>query len=100
MATTFNIHTFPASNRRQQVIIGGGQRIESESEGESEYSPTKSDIPVKPLSHPTEDPNLVQWDGPNDPQNPQNWPARRKWLITIVAVLTTVNVCVLISHSS
>ena len=70
--------------------------MEDDSEDESEYSPTKSNIPAKSLSHPTEDPNLVQWDGPNDLENPQNWPAGRKWLITIIAVITTVNVCVLI----
>jgi hypothetical protein len=29
------------------------------------------------------DPNLIDWDGPNDPENPQNWPARRKWIITV-----------------
>jgi multidrug resistance protein len=25
------------------------------------------------------DPNIVDWDGPDDPQKPLNWPARRKW---------------------
>ncbi|KAJ5083525.1 hypothetical protein N7456_012952 [Penicillium angulare] len=33
---------------------------------------------------PTEkDPNLVEWDGPNDPENPQNFSNPRKWLITV-----------------
>lgn len=32
------------------------------------------------------DPNVVDWDGPEDPQNPQNWPAKKKW--TNVAVLS------------
>ncbi|KAM5347291.1 hypothetical protein ACJ41O_010296 [Fusarium nematophilum] len=27
-----------------------------------------------------EDPNAVGWDGPDDPQNPMNWPAKRKWI--------------------
>ncbi|KIM94619.1 hypothetical protein OIDMADRAFT_45586 [Oidiodendron maius Zn] len=26
------------------------------------------------------DPNIVDWDGPDDPQNPMNWPDSRKWL--------------------
>ena len=26
---------------------------------------------------------LVDWDGPDDPQNPFNFSSRRKWLITI-----------------
>lgn len=30
------------------------------------------------------DPNLVTWDGPDDPENPKNWSKKRKWLATIV----------------
>jgi hypothetical protein len=29
------------------------------------------------------DTNLIEWDGPNDPENPMNWPASRKWVITL-----------------
>ena len=29
------------------------------------------------------DPNLIVWDGPNDPENPMNWPASKKWIVTI-----------------
>ncbi|KAK8202200.1 Citrinin biosynthesis cluster MFS transporter mrr1 [Zalaria obscura] len=28
------------------------------------------------------DPNLVDWDGPDDPENPQNWKPWKKWLYT------------------
>ncbi|KAK8251252.1 major facilitator superfamily domain-containing protein [Phyllosticta capitalensis] len=35
------------------------------------------------------DPNVVDWDGPNDPANPMNWPKSRKWLmISVVSALT------------
>lgn len=27
--------------------------------------------------------DLVEFDGPDDPENPLNWPRRRKWAITI-----------------
>ncbi|KAG2123908.1 MFS polyamine transporter [Suillus cothurnatus] len=27
---------------------------------------------------------IVDWDGPNDPQNPKNWSYRRKWAATII----------------
>ncbi|KAL2042953.1 hypothetical protein N7G274_004011 [Stereocaulon virgatum] len=30
------------------------------------------------------DPNLVSWQGPNDPENPKNWSFKRKWAATIV----------------
>ncbi|KAG7120091.1 Efflux pump radE like protein [Verticillium longisporum] len=31
-------------------------------------------------SQPVDDPNLVDWDGSDDPENPMNWPDRQKWL--------------------
>lgn len=30
------------------------------------------------------DPNLVTWDGPDDPENPKNWSTKRKWAATFV----------------
>lgn len=32
---------------------------------------------------PDKDPNLVDWDGPDDPENPQNWSLRKKWVVTM-----------------
>lgn len=29
------------------------------------------------------DANLVDWDGPDDPENPQNFSVLRKWMITL-----------------
>jgi len=34
------------------------------------------------------DPNIVDWDGPDDPTNPLNWPARRK--ATIIGVVSFI----------
>lgn len=34
------------------------------------------------------DPNIVTWDGPHDPENPKNWPFRRKWMATIIGILS------------
>jgi hypothetical protein len=28
------------------------------------------------------DPNLVTFDGPDDPLNPKNWPTTKKWAMT------------------
>ncbi|KAK0119746.1 hypothetical protein ONS95_011181 [Cadophora gregata] len=30
------------------------------------------------------DPNLVSWDGVEDPKNPKNWSMRRKWAATLI----------------
>lgn len=35
------------------------------------------------------DVEIVDWDGPNDPENPFNWPKKRKWIITLVALFAT-----------
>ena len=30
------------------------------------------------------DPDIVTWDGPNDPENPKNWTKKQKWAATFV----------------
>ncbi|KAK4556634.1 hypothetical protein LTR86_006205 [Recurvomyces mirabilis] len=35
------------------------------------------------------DPNLVDWDGPDDPENPQNMTKARKWWISMVSACMT-----------
>ncbi|GKT87573.1 major facilitator superfamily protein [Colletotrichum tofieldiae] len=38
-----------------------------------------------------QDPNIVDWDGPDDPENPQNWPMKMKWLnVATISMLTFV----------
>ena len=32
-----------------------------------------------------QNPNVVTWDGKDDPSNPKNWPRRRKWYATFVS---------------
>jgi len=35
------------------------------------------------------DPNLIEWDGPDDPENPMNWPTAKKWIVTVTLGLMT-----------
>lgn len=35
------------------------------------------------------DPELVTWDGDDDPDNPRNWPKPRKWLMVFIVSLYT-----------
>ncbi|KAL4750468.1 hypothetical protein BDW72DRAFT_175739 [Aspergillus terricola var. indicus] len=37
----------------------------------------------KPKEQEAKDPNLIEWNGPDDPGNPQNMPHWRKWIITM-----------------
>ncbi|EST05463.1 Major facilitator superfamily [Kalmanozyma brasiliensis GHG001] len=48
----------------------------------------------RPRGNPDEskDPNQVEWEGEDDPENPQNWSQKRKWMLTLLASFLTVNV--------
>lgn len=38
------------------------------------------------------DPNLVEFDGPDDPGNPQNFSKAKKWTITVLLSLMTLTI--------
>ena len=42
--------------------------------------------------HQPNDPDLVDWDGPHDPENPQNFTFKRKLALTALIIALTVNV--------
>ncbi|OOF98554.1 hypothetical protein ASPCADRAFT_162116 [Aspergillus carbonarius ITEM 5010] len=52
--------------------------------------PASQSPPLQPLMElppdrpdPDHDPDLVTWDGPQDPDNPKNWPPVKKWTTVI-----------------
>lgn len=47
-------------------------------------------IDVENVSTSNQD-NIVDWDGPQDPQNPQNWSSAKKWTIIILISAITFN---------
>ncbi|KAH7367026.1 polyamine transporter 3 [Plectosphaerella cucumerina] len=53
---------------------------------------TTTDLEKGAASEPEgSDPNVVNWDGPDDPENPQNWPDKKKWMnIGLISGLTLV----------
>jgi len=37
------------------------------------------------------DPNIVDWDGPDDPENPKNWTDKKKWTnVAVLSILTVI----------
>lgn len=77
--------------------------VEKEREKEKEAEEESDEIPEGPFGMPVDDPelgdralekkhttksikdpNLVGWDGPDDPDNPKNWTKKRKWAATLV----------------
>ena len=41
--------------------------------------PSGYDFPIQAAGLEEKDPNIIDWDGDNDPENPRNWPTRKKW---------------------
>lgn len=60
----------------------------------SSSSATPGNLESAALSEKVFDPNLVDWDSDDDPENPRNWPTRTKWanivIISILALITYV----------
>lgn len=82
------------------VNCGPNQKSEKELFEEVSSSDEEKAIPkadTKQASiHDDDDPNIVNWHGPADPDMALNWPARKKWIMTLLlsslTLLTYVNV--------
>lgn len=66
----------------------------SSSNGAAAPDPEKGGIPERQHGTPGNDddhndPNLVDWDGDDDPENPYNWPTWRKVIICVMVSLLT-----------
>jgi hypothetical protein len=66
--------------------------IESRIEKYGADDPQASQITEKQQSPQEQKPDYVTWDGPKDPANPQNWSKGKKWRMTVLSSLATVNV--------
>ena len=63
--------------------------ISSENGAPSDGDLEKGQPPTTEEEEELVDPNIVDWDGPEDPQNPQNWTKGKKWLnVGILSFLT------------
>ncbi|KAI0275253.1 MFS general substrate transporter [Gloeopeniophorella convolvens] len=70
----------------QQVeeAVGSGREVPSDLP--SKADPSKVD-PAEEGS-----PELVTWDGSNDPENPHNWSVKYRWFITLLISINNLNV--------
>lgn len=51
-----------------------------------------ADAPKSHSDGPPNDPNLVTFDGPDDPKNPQNFSKGKKWMTTLLLSLMTLTI--------
>ncbi|MCJ1307371.1 hypothetical protein MMC25_001017 [Agyrium rufum] len=81
----YRSETFYGDNTTQRIgdddeVLKDVEKAESEPESkQSEQQPSEK-----------KDPNLVDWEGPDDPMNPQNWTRNRKLAITIATSMMTL----------
>ncbi|CAI6337308.1 unnamed protein product [Periconia digitata] len=49
-----------------------------------EHQPTEDDVDMEKVETGAKDPDIVDWDGDNDPENPLNWPRSKRLPVIIV----------------
>lgn len=78
------------SDRDVEAALPDSQ-TQSVLEGKNHDTTTNLDSGASTDSKIDRDPNVVDWDGPDDPENPLNWPEGRKWLsLSLISVMTLV----------
>ncbi|KAK7755361.1 hypothetical protein SLS62_002587 [Diatrype stigma] len=86
-----NVHSLPEKRLEAGDDASVPEEAESEEDGDGDI-----DIDIEASQDKQEpttetDPNLVDWDGPDDPENPVNWSDKKKWLnVATLSILTLV----------
>jgi MFS transporter, DHA1 family, multidrug resistance protein len=92
----------PLNPSLQEENVPDEGSIEKHDDDDIDPPLSKSPAPTLTLANPAAapglDPYLVTWDGPNDPENPQNWSFRRKCINTAAIGLMTL--CVYVATTS
>lgn len=78
MGCTWLAPSWYSLNSLSRVYLDRAIEIE---EGNAE---DKADASQKPTAN-----SVLDWNGPQDPQNPFNWPVSRKWMVTVLACFMT-----------
>lgn len=68
----------------QRPADGKADRAGENGELEKRRSSSRHSTRKSVRSQKSRDPNVVSWNGPDDPESPKNWPQKRKWLAVIV----------------
>jgi DHA1 family multidrug resistance protein-like MFS transporter len=70
-----------------EVLEGSGE--DSDVEKGDQHSGNGRAEQLRRKESKQKDPNLIEWDGPDDPENPMNWPTNKKWIVTIALGMMT-----------
>jgi hypothetical protein len=88
-----SIHQVPShtSERRHSLDEKKHEYTTGETDVEKVNNPGSISCADEPdgEEEPERDPNIVDFDGPNDPENPMNWSASSKWsMVALIASIT------------
>ena len=77
------------SHQNNSESSGLEKETDLEAGRHSDSTVDKKDVEVSASQTEPADPNIVDWDGPDDPNNPVNWSSKKKWgNIAIMAAIT------------
>jgi DHA1 family multidrug resistance protein-like MFS transporter len=63
--------------------------VSSKSNDVRDVEATKEQVTPQTHDLASDDPNAVDWDGPDDPNKPLNWTPKKKWLnILVIAIMS------------
>jgi MFS transporter, DHA1 family, multidrug resistance protein len=69
-----------------------GAQLDDDTSNDFEKNDDMNDKEIRPAKSKEYDPNLITWDGPDDPENPQNWSATKKWATTALCSGLTLSI--------
>lgn len=70
-------------------VIEGSSSEDTDVEKGDQTSDEEKAEQLKRKESKQKDPNLIEWDGPNDPESPMNWPTSKKWRVTLAMGMMT-----------
>ncbi|KAL6709587.1 hypothetical protein ACN47E_001522 [Coniothyrium glycines] len=88
---TGSIHQIPSHNSVRPIPQEEKQKLSFSSEKDTEkgFAPGSINSTDEQEDEPEHDPNIVDFDGPDDPENPMNWKASKKWgMVALISAIT------------
>ncbi|KUL86434.1 hypothetical protein ZTR_08168 [Talaromyces verruculosus] len=86
-----NTSDHEGSTASEETKLGNtGAEVDEKAQSTPTPSKVEAVTPSAPLASSNNDPNIVDFDGPDDPYRPLNWPMRKKLITTALYSLTTM----------
>ncbi|KZM22558.1 transmembrane transport [Ascochyta rabiei] len=89
LGSIHNVHSNPSTQPHTPLYEKDVKPSAFERDIEKGASPSSTSIAGEPNEGVEEDPNVIDFDGPDDPQNPMNWKFCKKWgMVLLISAIT------------